>query len=241
MKSLAEIYEKHNGRLVNKWFHYIEIYDQWFAKYRNTDLVFLEIGLAHGGSLQIWREYFGEKATIIGVDINPKCKIYNEGNTKIFIGSQEDPSFLDKLKSETPKVDILLDDGGHTMKQQNTTFDVLFDHVKDDGLYMCEDVHTSYWKNFGGGLRKKNSFIERSKSFIENINAWHITPKHKPKVFNAFTKSMYGIHFYDSIVLIEKKIITEPKNTFKGFPSTDVYDVVIKEPAKKSFFKKVFK
>ena len=100
MQSLKEIFENHEGRLLNKWTHYIEIYDQYFSKYRGQEIVFLEIGIAHGGSLQLWRRYFGEKAIIIGVDVNPECKQFEEGNTKVFIGSQVDPVFLEQLKNK---------------------------------------------------------------------------------------------------------------------------------------------
>ncbi len=120
METLRDIYEHHNGRLLNKWDHYIEVYDNYFSKYRNKPITFLEIGIAHGGSLQMWRKYFGEHANIIAVDINPETKKFEEPNTKIYIGSQEDKDFLNQLKKLVPKVDILLDDGGHTMKQQIT-------------------------------------------------------------------------------------------------------------------------
>lgn len=216
MKSLREIYECHQGRLLNKWDHYIDVYDQYFSKYRNKEIVFLEIGIAHGGSLQMWREYFGEKAKIIGVDVNPECKKFEEGNTTIYIGSQEDPVFLEKLKTEIPKADILLDDGGHTMKQQIITFNILFDHVKEDGIYACEDLHTSYWKTYGGGFKKKNSFIEFSKNFIDNLHAWHAIESDKPKMHNLVTDSVFAVHYYDSMVFLEKKKMTPPINTFKG-------------------------
>jgi hypothetical protein len=216
MQSLKEIFEGHEGRLLNKWGHYIDVYDQYFSKYRNKEIVFLEIGIAHGGSLQMWRKYFGEKALIIGVDVNPECKKFEEANTKVYIGSQEDAVFLNYLKEELPKVDILLDDGGHTMKQQITTFNILFDHVKDEGIYACEDLHTSYWKEYGGGLKNKKSFIEFSKNFIDNINAWHVTKRDKPKVHNFITDSVFAIHYYDSMIFLEKKKMKEPTNTFKG-------------------------
>lgn len=122
----------------------------------------------------MWRKYFGEHANIIAVDINPETKKFEEPNTKIYIGSQEDKDFLNQLKKLVPKVDILLDDGGHTMKQQITTFESLFDHIKENGLYVCEDLHTSYWDYFGGGYKKKTSFIEHSKNFIDYLHAWHV-------------------------------------------------------------------
>jgi hypothetical protein len=216
MDTLREIYEKHNGRFLNKWDNYIDVYDKFFQGYRNKEITFLEIGIAHGGSLEMWRNYFGDKATLIGVDVNPETKKFEEGNTKVFIGSQEDVQFLNTLKTQIPKVDILLDDGGHTMNQQITTFKAMFEHVKDTGLYVCEDLHTSYWSEYGGGFKKKNTFIEFSKNLIDFLHGWHARESDKPKMDNLFTRSIYGVHYYDSMVVIEKQPVGPPTNTYKG-------------------------
>src|SRR5690606_4997259 len=116
-----------SGRLVHKLSHYFEIYERYFDKYRDKEVVILEIGISHGGSLQIWREYFGAKARIFAVDINPECKTLEEDNVSIFIGSQEDKGFLSDLMRKMPRPDIIIDDGGHTMRQQITAFEVLYD------------------------------------------------------------------------------------------------------------------
>ena len=99
----------------------------------------------------MWKNYFGKDAKIVGVDINPKCKELEEEQISIEIGSQEDVAFWTKFKEKYPRVDILLDDGGHTMNQQIVTFREMFPHIKDGGLYMCEDCGTSYRKSHGGG------------------------------------------------------------------------------------------
>jgi hypothetical protein len=237
MKSLREIYQEHDDRLVHKWNHYIEVYDKFFSSFRNKEIVFLEIGVSHGGSLQVWRKYFGEKALIIGVDINPECKKFEEGNTKIFIGSQTDESFLTDLKSKIPAVDILIDDGGHTMKQQFITFKILYEHVKVNGLYVCEDLHTSYWYEYGGGLRKRNSFIEFSKSFIDNLHGWYMTKQNKKRTFNNITTSVRGLHFYDSMLIIEKENITKPETIIKGDASLENHFTDIGQ--RKKFTKKI--
>ena len=216
MKSLQEIYDEHNTRLVNKWDNYIGVYENYFSKYRHQPITFLEIGIAHGGSLEIWRKYFGEEATIIGVDVDPETKKFEDGKTTVHIGSQEDREFLNNLKTKIPSIDILLDDGGHTMKQQITTFECLFDHVKDGGLYVCEDLHTSYLHSFGGGYKKKSSFIEYSKNFIDYLHGWHVDGAYKKKMHNALTESILGLHYFTSIVVIEKKKTRAPQNTFKG-------------------------
>lgn len=217
MKSLKEIYNNHTGFLLNKWENYIDIYDTYFSKYRNKKIRLLEIGVAHGGSLQMWREYFGAEAELIGVDVNPECKKFESANTKIWIGSQSDKNFLEKLKNEIKTVDILVDDGGHTMLQQNTTFQIMFDVVKADGIYVCEDLHTSYWKRYGGGFKKKNTFIESGKDLIDYLHGWHAEPKDQKKMFNQFTGSIKALHFYDSMLVIEKSKVEKPLNTFKGF------------------------
>ena len=97
---LKEFFDSHEtGRGIWRWNHYFDIYERHFNKFRNKEIVVLEIGVAHGGSLQMWKEYFGDKAKIYGIDINPKCKEFEEENIEIFIGSQSDKKFLQKVKS----------------------------------------------------------------------------------------------------------------------------------------------
>ena len=150
---LEKYFRNNNKRLIHKWIHYFDVYDRHFSKYRNKEVIILEIGVFHGGSLQMWKDYFGDKAKIYGIDVNPRCKELEEENIKIFIGSQSDRKFLNEVKEAIPKVDILIDDGGHKMKQQIVTYEELFDHIKDDGVYLCEDVHTSYWFRWGGDIK----------------------------------------------------------------------------------------
>jgi len=133
MSILEQYFKKNTGRLIHKYHHYFDIYERYFQKYRNKKVVILEIGIFQGGSLQMWKNYFGNKAEIYGIDINPKCKAFEEKNIKIFIGSQSDREFLREVKRQIPKVDILIDDGGHFMKQQIITLEEMYDHVKEDG------------------------------------------------------------------------------------------------------------
>jgi hypothetical protein len=169
----------------------------------------LEIGISHGGSLQMWKHYFGPEAIIHGVDINPNCKELEEERIRIFIGDQADRSFLQSLVEAVPKVDILIDDGGHRMDQQINTFEVLFPHVSLDGVYFCEDLHTSYWPKFGGSYGRRSSFVEYSKNFIDSINAWHSKQPRKLSV-SEFTRSVRSLHYYDSVLVIEKGLVEQP-------------------------------
>ena len=154
----------------------------------------------------MWKDYFGDKVKIIGVDIDQRCKQFEDEQVTIEIGSQQDPEFWDSFKEKYPKVDILLDDGGHTMMQQIITFHCMFPHIQDGGLYVCEDTHTSYWAewpwNGGVGGNATNNYMELAKSLVDELNAFHSKDK-IPVTYN--TLNMSGIHFYDSIVVIEKE------------------------------------
>ncbi len=195
-------------RLLFKWLHYYEIYDRHFSKYRNKAPVIMEIGVYKGGSLEMWKEYFGEGTRIIGIDIDEHAREFEEEQISIEIGSQEDREFLRRMKEKYPRIDILIDDGGHTMNQQIVTFEEMFPHIAYGGTYLCEDLHTSYWKEFGGGYQCPDSYIEYSKNFIDYIHAWYSQEAELQE--NRYSRSMHGLHYYDSILVIEKERIANP-------------------------------
>ena len=217
MNDLEKYFRENSNNLIHKWMHYFDIYDRHFRRFRSTGVHVVEFGVSHGGSLQMWKHYFGPQAKIYGVDINPHCKQLEEDQITIFIGDQADRNFLRSLKQAIPKIDILIDDGGHTMAQQINTFEVLFGHIDSEGIYLCEDLHTSYRKKFGGGYRRKGSFIEYSKNFIDYLNAWHSKQPDKLSV-SDFTKSAYALHYYDSVLVIEKQPRTKPHTMRTGVP-----------------------
>jgi len=214
MTDLQRYFEQNRNREINKWTHYFDVYEKHFSRYRNKEVIILEVGVFQGGSLQLWKSYFGPLAKIYGVDINPECKNLEEDNITIFIGSQSDRQFLKSIKSKIPPIDILIDDGGHTMLQQIITFEELFSHIKSDGVFLCEDLHTSYWIEYGGGHKRQGTFIEYSKNFIDLLNAYHSEQKSLQP--NNFTSSVDSLHFYDSILIIEKRKRTAPQQVSSG-------------------------
>ena len=192
-------------RLIAKWLHYFPIYDEWFKKFRDKDFVFVEIGVQNGGSVQMWKDYFGKNVKIIGIDIDERCKQFEDDQVSIEIGSQEDVNFWNEFKQKYPRVDVLLDDGGHTMNQQIVTFQQMFPHIQEGGIYFCEDCHTSYWEEYNGGAEKQGTYIEFAKKLIDELNAFHTRGAVQPN-YNTINMGG-GVHFYDSIVVIEKKIV----------------------------------
>ena len=86
LKSLRELFYEHEGKLIHKWDHYFDVYERYLSSYRGQQVNLLEIGISHGGSIQLWKKYFGPKAHIYAIDVNPECKKLEEENTTIFIG-----------------------------------------------------------------------------------------------------------------------------------------------------------
>ena len=176
---------------------YFQAYEEMFNKYIGKEVTFVEVGVLHGGSLFMWREYFGKKARIIGIDLNPNAKELEKHGFEIYIGSQSDKVFWKNFFSKVGKIDILLDDGGHGNMQQIVTLSEAIDNTKDDGIIVTEDMHTSYMKKFGNPSR--NSFVNYTKYLIDVINSRFPEAKIKS---NNFSKKIYSISFYESIVAI---------------------------------------
>ena len=212
---LLELFEKNQGRLIDKWTHYFDIYHRHFARFRNKPVKVLEIGVFKGGSLAMWRKYFGPQAKIFGVDIDPVCKDFEEDSIKVIIGDQEDRTFLRKLVAQVGALDIVIDDGGHTMKQQINSFEELYPKVKPGGVYLAEDLHTSYWSEYGGGLKEPDSFIEYSKNLVDQLNAWHSRDKEDLDV-SMFTRTTTSMHYYNSVLVLEKGLVSPPTTRITG-------------------------
>ena len=204
---VARLIYDHKGRIVHKWLHYPGVYQKEFGDYRGTDLTFLEIGIFKGGSLQLWRKFFGEKANIAGLDINPDCADYVDPPTRAFIGSQADPAFLRSVIEQIGTPDIILDDGSHVASHQLASFKTLFPLLKVGGLYVIEDLHTSYWAGFyEGGYRRSGTAIEFAKTIIDDMHAWY----HNSGTRLVDQTSVASVRFYDSIVVIEKAEVPVP-------------------------------
>jgi hypothetical protein len=213
---LGEYFLRNPGRQIHKWHHYFEIYHRHLERFRGRSPVVIEFGVQHGGSMQMWREYFGPGAQIVGVDIDARCSSGQEESIEIVIGDQADRNFLASLRQRYPRVDVVIDDGGHTMEQQLATFQELYLHLQPQGVYICEDLHTSYFPSFGGGFRRPDTFIEFAKGLVDWLNGWYCTEPGQE--LNAFPRSTHGMHFYDSMLVLEKRPMEQPRHSRTGKP-----------------------
>ena len=178
---------------------YFQVYEELFSKYIGKEIIFVEIGVLHGGSLFMWKEYFGNKARIIGIDLHPKAKELEKYGFDIFIGSQSDINFWKDFYAKVGKIDILLDDGGHENNQQIITLNESIPNIKDGGIILTEDTHTSYFKKFGNP--SKYSFINYTKYLVDVVNSRF--PSNEMKRNNEFRKRIFSVIFYESMVALK--------------------------------------
>ena len=132
-KSLSKLFEKSENFCI-KYEKYFDVYEKYFSKYKEKNIIFVEIGIFNGGSLKVWKEYFGPNAKIIGIDLNPECKKFEEDGIEVHIGNQSDPKFWDNFFLLVGNVDIILDDGGHTNLDQIITTTKCINNI---GILFC--------------------------------------------------------------------------------------------------------
>ena len=208
---LLTLFAGNEGPIVHKWHHYLPLYDRYFGPYRGRPLRFLEIGVSKGGSLQLWRRYFGPEATIFGIDINPDCARFDGQAGQVRIGSQDDAGLLNAVLDEMGGVDIVLDDGSHMMAHIEASYRTLFPRLAVGGLYMIEDLHTAYWEGWGGGLNAPANYFNSLRRMVDDMHGWyhgHGAPEG--------AEGIVGIHIHDSLVVLEKERVFKPVHSEMG-------------------------
>ena len=197
------------NRKLFKMEHYLELYDEVLDGWQDRDISFLEIGVFKGGSLPMWQGFLGAGSRLTFLDIDPACLTLALPGTTVEIGDQADPAFLGRVSRAHGPFDLIVDDGGHKMHQQITSFQHLWPRLSNRGLYIVEDVHTSYWPGFGGGFREPASFIEFAKDLIDRMHSWY-TEDDAGFPLHPLAREVGGIRFYDSLVVIEKRLKEPP-------------------------------
>ena len=212
---MHRLFYGNTGALVHKWRHYLSVYDRHLSQYRGTQVRLLEIGVSRGGSLSLWRQYFGSHAKIFGIDVDPRCKSFDGRDAAVRIGSQADVSFLSSVVKELGGIDVVIDDGSHVFLDQLGSLRFLFPLLSPDGVYLCEDTHTSYWgAGYRGGVGESESFIGLTKRLIDDLHAdFHSHSEALPLA----NRTINSIHIYNSIVVIEKKVTPRPSHVRTGF------------------------
>ena len=198
---MSELIKKFNNshHLSEKWEKYFHVYEFILSKYKNKSIIFVEIGIHNGGSLKMWKDYFGTESKIIGIDVNKDCKKFENKNENIevYIGNQSDVKFWKSFFDKVGPVDVILDDGGHTNLDQIITTIQTIPHIKDEGVLIVEDTHTSYMDIYNSN--PKYTFINFVKRLIDNINC-NINLELNIKTNSDLNNKIYSIQIFESIV-----------------------------------------
>jgi hypothetical protein len=204
MSEIKDIFMNKITLMGDKWEPYFEVYETYFNKFKGKSPTVVEVGIFGGGSMQLWKEYFGKGAKIYGIDINENTLQLELDGVKVAVGDQGNPEFWDEFLKKVPEIDCFVDDGGHWMHQQIVTFLKVWPHISEGGVYICEDTHTSYWKHYGGGFKNEGSMIEFCKNIIDLMHRDHLEDTAPPKELLEIMHDIGSIHFYDSQVVIMK-------------------------------------
>jgi hypothetical protein len=206
-----------------KWDHYFEIYDHLMGKLYGTDVNYLEIGVQNGGSLEIAQNLFSKKSKIIGLDIDPRCKIFETVVADhIVIGSQIDDSALSEVIKLSPSLDVIIDDGSHIQSHMITSFLKLYPHLSYGGIYIIEDTHTNY------SSAHQESFFgialyDYFKGLSERLNQDFMNAQNRKELFKLpldqrpasrkfpdIVHEIFSIEFFNSVIAVRKKNTPEP-------------------------------
>ena len=205
---LLNYFLENKKKRIHKWMGYFPVYEKHFSNWKNKSPKILEIGVDRGGSVEMWKNYFGPDSTIVGVDIKSECAEHAQPGINIEIGNQSDTIFLQSLIDKFGTFDIIIDDGSHNTTDIKNSFDFLYPKMSDSGCYLIEDLHMTYEHLLGNSLNNPNSFINYSKSLVDYLTADHENTSLSP---NSFTRDTFCISFYNSIIVFDKKIMPVDK------------------------------
>ncbi len=183
------------GPGIWKAHHYFDIYHRHFRKFIGKEVRVLEVGIYSGGSLGMWLEYFGKNCHVYGMDIEKACMSYKSDRIDVFIGDQSDRSFWKRFRHEVPKVDILIDDGGHDPEQQRITLEEMLPHLQPGGVYLCEDIGAKA-NAFGGYVAGLACRMNAAKATSTDFGA--------PVIPSEFQASVRSVIQYPYVTVIEK-------------------------------------
>jgi SAM-dependent methyltransferase len=225
VETLKDLYDNHFGKVSQKCSTYFNQYEEKFSKYRKFPIKLFEIGIENGGSLEIFSKYFPEAELILGCDKDKNCEKlqYDETNIKTIIGDANNEEIKNEVIKHS-KFDVIIDDASHGSIDTVSSFCNYFNYLKDDGLFVIDDLCCSYWKNWDGGIFYPLSSINFFKKLVDIINHehWGVDRK-KNWLLQRFALNskidleklaldqIHSIEFVNSLCFIKKKPSEENK------------------------------
>ncbi len=190
----------HQGKVSDKWSSYLIEYERLFNEFKDKSVSLLEIGVQNGGSLEIWAKYFPNARYLTGCDINENCRklAFDDPRITVFVGDANSDEIQSAIIQRVERFDVIVDDGSHRSDDIVKSFARYFPLLNQGGIFLAEDLHCSYWKDFEGGLFNPLSSISFFKALSDIINHEHWgIPETRNALLENFT-ICYGVEFSDS-------------------------------------------
>lgn len=218
-KSLQQTRQEHTGKLSDKWELYIAEYERLLSPYQHRPVNLLEIGIQNGGSLEIWSKYFPHALKFVGCDINPKCSLlrYDDPRIAVVVGDANSDAVQAQVLGHAASFDIIIDDGSHRSSDIVKSFCRYFPHLADGGIFIAEDLHCSYWREYEGGLLYRYASIEFFKRLVDIVNHEHwglersrrdilkpFLSKYRADIGEEMLHHIHSVEFINSICVLRK-------------------------------------
>jgi uncharacterized coiled-coil protein SlyX len=220
MNTFSSLSLSRKGKSSDKWSSYLDFYDIVLDSLKVDVRSILEIGVQSGGSLETWATAFPKATSIVGADIDPACEklTFEDHRIQVVIGDATSSNVAQTITSLAPSFEIVVDDGSHVSRDTIKSFGHYFPHVAPGGAYVIEDLHCSYWPDWGGGLLEPESAIAFFKRLIDVVNSEHwiesiapvevlqgFMPDFSPDEFATLALALpriKSIEFFDSMCVV---------------------------------------
>ena len=228
-KSISELFLENNSHECHKWANYLAVYERHLSPFRGKKPVVLEIGVKRGGSLALWKKYFGPESNIIGIDIDPSCERFQSHGLDVYIGDQADEVFLEKVLSAYQKIDIVIDDGSHVGSHMIKSFEYIYPRMSNVGIYVVEDVVPSVIASASG--EEKRSFVDYACNLANHLN-FGFTTKSELRRMDAKAQGLFSKtgrntdHYYSGSLLkiAPPSHFTSITNSVMFYPNMVVFE-----------------
>ena len=209
-----------HDKTIDRWSLYIKVYDEIFSRYRAGAVRLLEIGIQNGGSLAMWAHYFAAAKALVGCDINPACAElrYDDPRVHVVVGDANSDDAEVCIDAISTGFDLVIDDGSHRSSDIIRSFARYFPKLEEDGLFVAEDLHCSYWAEYEGGLFDPWSSVSFFKRLADVLNHEHWgVPHARSAILRSFNDryglalseatlaEIHSVQFLNSICVVRKR------------------------------------
>lgn len=185
---------------------YLHIYEKFLSSLdQYSSLRFLEIGVRHGGSINMLQKRF-PNAFVVGVDIAPcEFDVFDPTRYEFFQGSQDDIKILAEIAQKYESFDLIIDDGSHLISDYLNSFIFLQKHMRKTGFYIIEDLQNNYSEHNLTRSTRPNNDGKQFNDFHANI----VKNLHLSKTYNLsnLSPNLFSIHHYPGFMVVTKSFI----------------------------------